>query len=110
MHRLGFEESELLEVLPELRDNDHISIASVFSHLAGADEALHHDFSQYQLAEFIRLGAIIENDLKIRPLQIQLRTIPYAACPMQAKLQLQKEPQGKYGSLFTVAAQFYGDF
>ncbi|MDQ3394212.1 MAG: bifunctional UDP-N-acetylmuramoyl-tripeptide:D-alanyl-D-alanine ligase/alanine racemase [Bacteroidota bacterium] len=69
MHRLGFEEPELMEALPILKNSDNIEIVSVFSHLAGADEDLHLDFSRTQTDLFIKLSSIIEQELSIKPIK-----------------------------------------
>ncbi len=48
MHRLGFEESDIDELIEILKANPNIRIASIFSHLAGADESDHDTFSYEQ--------------------------------------------------------------
>ena len=53
MHRLGFKQSDLPEVLELLQANERqgrrlLGISSVFSHLAGADSAEFNDFSHQQ--------------------------------------------------------------
>ncbi len=67
MHRLGFEEVELQEAFPILQNAKNIEITSVFSHLAGADEDLHHDFSKSQIEHFLKLTSMIEETLHIKP-------------------------------------------
>lgn len=52
MHRLGFEESEVNELIVRIKNNRHISISSVFSHLAASDEAEHDDFTWQQIKSF----------------------------------------------------------
>ncbi|MBL0741700.1 bifunctional UDP-N-acetylmuramoyl-tripeptide:D-alanyl-D-alanine ligase/alanine racemase [Chryseolinea lacunae] len=68
MHRLGFEESHLPEVIALLKANTHIQVASIFSHLAGADEAAHDDFSRTQGETFRRWADLISTALGYRPL------------------------------------------
>lgn len=63
MNRLGFEPDELDELVTLLKSREHIHIKSVFTHLAGADEALHNDFSQKQLDQFQTLAAHLESEL-----------------------------------------------
>ncbi len=48
MHRLGFDEADLDELISILKNNNNIQVASIFSHLAGADEEQHDDFSKLQ--------------------------------------------------------------
>ena len=64
MHRLGFTEPELDELCQVLRENAaHVRVASALTHLAGADEAQHDDFSRQQLAAFRRMAARLEETL-----------------------------------------------
>jgi len=56
MHRLGFEEQDIDALIEQLRQHPSIKIASVFSHLVGADEAEHNDFSKSQIASFQRMS------------------------------------------------------
>jgi len=52
MYRMGFNESELTELLHYLKDNPLFHIRSVFSHLAGADEQVHDEYTQLQIDHF----------------------------------------------------------
>jgi alanine racemase len=63
MHRLGFDAAELEEALMVLNQMPHVRVPSVFSHLAGADEALYNDFSQEQIAKFRQMAARVEKEL-----------------------------------------------
>ncbi len=49
MHRLGFNPEDLLKIVEILNSSDKVKIASVFSHLAGADDPMHDDFSRKQI-------------------------------------------------------------
>lgn len=49
MHRLGFEEHELNELIVRIKNNRNIIVRSVFSHLAGSDESEHDEFSRIQI-------------------------------------------------------------
>ena len=69
MHRLGFEESELENVIQLLVPNKNITVASIFSHLSGADEKLHDDFSKAQAATFVRMANRLEGALGSKPLR-----------------------------------------
>lgn len=60
MHRLGFVAEDFEQLFILLQQNPQIQIISAFSHLAGADEALHNDFSQQQIATFKSMAAAIE--------------------------------------------------
>ena len=54
MHRLGFEEKDLVKLIAQLSANkDVLEIASLYTHLAAADEPeKHHAFTLQQLAKF----------------------------------------------------------
>lgn len=52
MHRLGFEEKELNELIIRFKNNKNIVIKSVFSHLAASDSAEHDSFTQMQIQKF----------------------------------------------------------
>jgi alanine racemase len=68
MHRLGFEEADIREVVALLGSNQHIRVASIFSHLAGADESTHDDFSQNQFDKFTSWAEMISRSIGYQPL------------------------------------------
>jgi alanine racemase len=63
MHRLGFTPEELPGLMQSLQANPQVLVVSTFSHLAGADEALHNDFSQEQIKNFRAMAAQLESGL-----------------------------------------------
>ncbi len=69
MHRLGFEISELDAMIHLLRANKNIRVASVLSHLSGADEKTHDDFSKQQAESFTQFANQLEEALGYRPLR-----------------------------------------
>ncbi len=69
MHRLGFELKDIDSLLNILNNNKHIHIASIFSHLAGADEIKHDTFSQEQITLFQNIADTIINSLGYQPLR-----------------------------------------
>lgn len=52
MHRLGFEERELNELIVRIKNNKRLIIKSVFSHLAASDEQEHDEFTWQQIRKF----------------------------------------------------------
>lgn len=52
MHRLGFEEQDVEQLIELLKRNPKIKVASIFSHLVGADESEHNAFSKTQIERF----------------------------------------------------------
>lgn len=69
MHRLGFEHEEVGEIISLLRDKPNIKIASVFSHLAGADESQHDSFSQEQFNHYQKFYQLLCSALNVQPLR-----------------------------------------
>ena len=60
MHRLGFEEGELSQLLNILKSKNHLKVASIFSHLVGADEDQFNAFSENQIKLFKEMADKIE--------------------------------------------------
>lgn len=68
MHRLGFEQKDLSMLKEILQLNPHLTVASIFTHLAGADEQEHDHFSKQQAKEFIASADSISAVLGYKPL------------------------------------------
>ena len=60
MHRLGFEEPDLDELLKMLAATGKIKIVSAFSHLAASEDEQHDDFTAYQVQRFITISEQIK--------------------------------------------------
>ena len=56
MHRLGFEEKDIDELIKRLQDNPLIYVQSVFSHLAASDKPGFDDFTREQINRFEKMG------------------------------------------------------
>lgn len=56
MHRLGFEDDALDELIQFLKENKNIRVRSVFSHLSSVDEAQHDDFTRRQIERFEKMS------------------------------------------------------
>ncbi len=56
MHRLGFEPSDMSTLIGLLRENPFLKVASIFSHLAAADDAAHNGFSAKQAFNFKKMA------------------------------------------------------
>ncbi|MCB9262083.1 MAG: bifunctional UDP-N-acetylmuramoyl-tripeptide:D-alanyl-D-alanine ligase/alanine racemase [Flavobacteriales bacterium] len=54
MHRLGFDENEITLLCKRLKQNSNIEIASIFSHLAAAEDKTMDSFTKNQIAIFNR--------------------------------------------------------
>lgn len=68
MHRLGFEEQDLTELIRILEQNSNLQVASIFSHLAAADESGQDDFSNAQAGRFLEYANRITTAIGCRPL------------------------------------------
>ncbi len=56
MHRLGFEENDLDELLARLKDNKSVYLQSVFSHLAASQDEKFDDFTRLQINRFEKMS------------------------------------------------------
>ena len=68
MRRLGFERHEVVNLIALLKENPQIKVASIFSHHAGADEAVNDDFSFEQVTRFKEMADQLISHLNYRPL------------------------------------------
>lgn len=64
MHRLGFSENQIDELSGLLQSQIVLMARSVFTHLAGADDASHDDYTLQQAATFERCAEKIQNASK----------------------------------------------
>jgi Alr-MurF fusion protein len=74
MHRLGFQESDIAELIHILQSTRTISVKGVFSHLAASDSPTHDDFSRKQISMFEKMYNQISNALSISPKRHILNT------------------------------------
>lgn len=74
MHRLGFMENQLEELIDLLRNNNFVSVKSIFSHLSSSDVPEFRDFTLGQIDNFDRWSATLIEALGIKPLRHILNT------------------------------------
>ncbi|QYJ68755.1 bifunctional UDP-N-acetylmuramoyl-tripeptide:D-alanyl-D-alanine ligase/alanine racemase [Flavobacterium litorale] len=74
MHRLGFEEEHLDELIALLHNNNFVAVKSIFSHLSASDSPDFNDFTQQQIQLFEEFSATISKALQINPLRHILNT------------------------------------
>ncbi|MCD4772413.1 MAG: bifunctional UDP-N-acetylmuramoyl-tripeptide:D-alanyl-D-alanine ligase/alanine racemase [Bacteroidales bacterium] len=60
MHRLGFEEDNIDELISRLKENNMIYVQSVFSHLAASENKKHDKFTLSQIEKFTKMSEIIK--------------------------------------------------
>ncbi len=63
MHRLGFMEDEVDDLLAYLTKCPAIKVKSMFSHLAGSESDQHHNYTQHQIDLFSKITAKFEKEL-----------------------------------------------
>jgi len=74
MNRLGFEQAQVGELKDLLLDFPELKVASLYTHLVGADEEAHHDFSVHQLQLFMEMSEAIGSILSYTPLRHALNS------------------------------------
>lgn len=96
MHRLGFLEIELADVANYLKNHPDMRVATVFSHLVGADDAQFNTFSQQQYTTFVRATDTLETALGYKPTRHLLNSAGIVRFP-DYKLDMVRLGIGLYG-------------
>ncbi len=68
MHRLGFTEADVPELSHLLNQHPNLKVSTLFSHLAGADEAQHDAYSTEQAKLFLRCADQLSQSLGYKPI------------------------------------------
>lgn len=63
MHRLGFEEQQLIELGAFLKKETELKVKSIFSHLVASDDKTFDDFTLQQIDHFKNMSGYLENIL-----------------------------------------------
>ncbi|HSD13149.1 MAG TPA: bifunctional UDP-N-acetylmuramoyl-tripeptide:D-alanyl-D-alanine ligase/alanine racemase [Flavobacterium sp.] len=74
MHRLGFEEKDLAELIGLLKNNNFVSVKSIFSHLSSSDVPEFRDFTLGQIQKFDLWSTRLMQELNIAPIRHILNT------------------------------------
>ncbi len=74
MHRLGFEEEKIDELISTLKGNKFVTVKSILSHLATSDTLEHQNFAYSQIDLFEKLSSKLMNELQINPIRHILNT------------------------------------
>ncbi|MFN8436778.1 MAG: bifunctional UDP-N-acetylmuramoyl-tripeptide:D-alanyl-D-alanine ligase/alanine racemase [Cytophagales bacterium] len=96
MRRLGFEPDELLQLVGILKQNPQIKIASVYSHLVGADEDTHESFTHNQISIFKEFALQFEQLYGVKVLKHICNSAGIVAHP-EAHLDMVRLGVGLYG-------------
>ena len=74
MHRLGFEENTIDELIATLKGNSTVRIQSILSHMATSDDMKHYEFALSQIKLFERLSSKLMSELGVNPIRHILNT------------------------------------
>jgi alanine racemase len=96
MHRLGFEEENLDDLIQILKGNETVQIKSILSHMATSDDLKHNAFSKSQIALFEKLSTQIQIELNIKPIRHILNTSGITNYP-EAQYDMVRLGIGLYG-------------
>ena len=96
MHRLGFQENDLPELLHKLKENKTVEVKSILSHLAASDDLNHLKFTLSQIELFEKLTSILASQLNINPILHILNTSGISNFP-QAQYNMVRLGIGLYG-------------
>lgn len=81
MHRLGFQESDILALTKRLAEYPNLRVRSVFSHLSASDAPQHDGFTHHQSAVFLRMYEPLKDALGYAPMRHICNTSAIARFP-----------------------------
>ncbi len=106
MHRLGFEEENIDELIETLRGNKFVIVKSILSHMATSDDLEHQDFAHSQLNLFEKMSTKLITELQIKPIRHILNTSGISNFP-EAQYDMVRLGIGLYGVSNNVEEQKY---
>lgn len=74
MHRLGFEDNTIDDLIATLKGNQTVKVESILSHMATSDDMKFKDFALSQIDLFEKLSSKLMTELQIKPLRHILNT------------------------------------
>ena len=97
MKRLGFEEKDIKELAIILKQEaSRLQIASIFTHLAGADEEEHNSFTRQQMDKFKQMAHYLEDKLGIKTIKHALNSAGIVRFP-EEQMDMVRLGIGLYG-------------
>ena len=96
MHRLGFQENNLPELIKTLQGNETVKVKSILSHMATSDDLSHQAFAISQIELFENLSSQLISALKIKPIRHILNTSGISNYP-EAQYDMVRLGIGLYG-------------
>ncbi|KRD11097.1 alanine racemase [Flavobacterium sp. Root901] len=106
MHRLGFENNTIDELIATLKGNSTVRVQSILSHLATSDDLNHYDFVISQINLFEKLSSKLMAELNINPIRHILNTSGISNFP-DAQYNMVRLGIGLYGVSNDPAEQKY---
>lgn len=106
MHRLGFEDNTIEELISTLRGNSTVRVQSILSHLATSDDPNHFEFVEEQISLFEKLSSRLMSELNISPIRHILNTSGISNFP-NAQYNMVRLGIGLYGVSNDPAEQKY---
>jgi len=68
LNRIGFLHTEVSKIISELKETNHIKVASLFSHLAASDDINEKEFTTNQINDFTFIATQFFEELDYKPL------------------------------------------
>jgi len=96
MHRLGFEEKDIPELIQLLDNQEYIHVAGIMTHLAASEDSTENEFTKNQLATFKKTADRISNRLGYKPMYHTLNSAGILHFP-EAHLDMVRLGIGLYG-------------
>jgi Alr-MurF fusion protein len=96
MHRLGFQEDHLEELIAILKEVKSVKVKSILSHMATSDDLKHHEFGLQQINLFEKMSSRLISEVKINPIRHILNTSGISNFP-QAQYEMVRLGIGLYG-------------
>lgn len=96
MHRLGFEEEQIDDLIAVLKVNKSIKVKSILSHMATSDDKQHYEFALSQIELFKKLSSKLMHELGINPIRHILNTSGISNFP-EAQFDMVRLGIGLYG-------------
>jgi Alr-MurF fusion protein len=96
MHRLGFEEKDIHQLIEMLQDNPFVKVKSILSHMATSDSLEHKEFAISQIQLFDKLSSELKTALKTNPIRHILNTSGISNFP-EAQFDMVRLGIGLYG-------------
>lgn len=96
MHRLGFEKQDIAKLIEIVRQNPQLKIASVFSHLAAAEDEREDPFSKHQINYFTEVADQIRSSFSYPILRHILNSSGISRFP-DAQFEMVRLGIGLYG-------------